>query len=201
MKKILTVTIAFAALSIVDVAPFQGSVLMAAGDSVRTPKVNSPPKPGFSFVPREQPRALSEFQFADGDGHTLTLANFRGRLVLLNVWATWCTPCREEMPTLDQLQAKLGGPDFEVMALSIDQDGVAAVKEFYQEIGIKVLRIYVAPSATPPPALKVLGLPTTLLIDRQGKEIGWTMGPAEWDSPQVETFIRWYLETSSLTTD
>ncbi len=105
------------------------------------------------------------------------------------------------MPTLDRLQAKLGGPDFEVMALSIDQDGVAAVKEFYQEVGIKVLRIYVAPSATPPPALKVLGLPTTLLIDRQGKEIGWTMGPAEWDSPQVETFIRWYLETSSLTTD
>ena len=166
---------------------------MASGNSVSTAKTDSPPKLGFGFLPYDKPRPLPEFRFTDDDGRVLTLTDFRGKVVLLNVWATWCPPCRAEMPTLDRLQAKLGGPDFEVIALSIDQEGAPVVKDFYQELGIKALRIYVEPSSRPPPELNVLGLPTTLLIDQQGREIGWKAGPAEWDSPEVEAFIRWYL--------
>ncbi|MFQ6021973.1 MAG: TlpA family protein disulfide reductase [Acidiferrobacterales bacterium] len=196
MHRILITAMGFAVMTIVTIgpAPAISDALAAAADSP-SPSANSPPKPGFSFLPYDQRRPLPGFEFLDGDGRVLTLANFRGKIVLLNVWATWCPPCREEMPTLGRLQAKLGGPDFEVIALSVDQEGVPAVKDFYQKHGIEALRIYVEESGKPPPALKILGLPTTLLIDRQGKEIGWTMGPAEWDTPKVETFIRWYLHT------
>ena len=89
----------------------------------------------------DQPRPLPEIIFADGDGRALSVAGFRQLVILLNVWATWCVPCRKEMPTLDRLQAKLGGDDFIVIPLSIDRGGAAAVKRFYQEIGIKKLGI------------------------------------------------------------
>lgn len=197
MSKVLIAGTALAVLSTVGMVLFQGGVLMAAGDAVPTQKVSSPPKTGFGFLPYDKPRPLPEFRFTDGDGRVLTLADFRGKVVLLNVWATWCPPCREEMPTLDRLQAKLGGPDFEVIVLSIDQEGVPVVKDFYQELGVKALRIYVEPSGNPPPELNVLGLPTTLLIDQQGREIGWKAGPAEWDSPEVEALIRWYQQNGN----
>jgi len=94
----------------------------------------------------DQPRDLPETRFQDDQGHDLILADFRGRVVLLNVWATWCVPCRKEMPSLDRLQAQLGGKDFLVMALSIDREGVAAVQRFYQEVGVERLAIHVDPS-------------------------------------------------------
>ena len=85
----------------------------------------------------EQPRPVREIRFQDDQGHDLTLANFRGRVVLLNIWATWCVPCRNEMPTLDRLQTRLGGRDFQVIALSIDRKGVEAVKDFSRGRGRK----------------------------------------------------------------
>src|SRR6516225_2310932 len=84
----------------------------------------------------EPPRPLPEIRFQDDQGHDLTLADFRGRAVLLNLWATWCVPCRQEMPTLDRLEARLGGKDFLVIALSIDRKGVDAVRDFYREVGV-----------------------------------------------------------------
>jgi len=88
------------------------------------------------------------------------------------------------------LQAKLGGPDFEVVALSIDQDGIAAVRKFYQEVGIKHLRIYNDPTADATARLNILGIPATLLVDRAGREVGRALGPAEWDAPDVIELIR-----------
>ena len=156
-----------------------------------------PQHAAFEFHPLDEPRPLPELRFADGDGRDLTLGDFRGRLVLLNIWATWCVPCRKEMPTLDRLQAKLGGPDFEVIALSIDRQGLAAVKPFYAELGLKALRIYLDASGKATQALTTVGVPTTLLIDQEGREIGRVLGPAEWDSPEVEAVIRRYLKRSS----
>src|SRR5207244_7101611 len=92
-----------------------------------------------------QPRPVPELRIQDDQGHDLTLADFRGRVVLLNVWATWCVPCRQEMPTLDRLQARLGGRDFLVMALSIDRKGAEAVRGFYREVRVEKLAIYVDP--------------------------------------------------------
>lgn len=153
--------------------------------------------PAFAFAPLEEPRALPALQFQDGDGRIVALTDFRGRVVLLNIWATWCVPCRREMPTLDRLQASLGGPDFEVVALSVDRGGPPAVKAYFEETKLAALRIYVDRSGEAVEQLNVLGLPTTILVDRNGSEIGRTVGPAEWDSPEIIRLIRRYMAKPS----
>lgn len=145
-------------------------------------------EPGFSFSDR--PKALPEIRFADGEGQTHTLTDFRGKVVLLNIWATWCTPCREEMPTLDRLQAALGGDGFEVVALSIDRQGLAVVRRFYDQIGISHLATYIDSSSRAFRDLAIVGVPTTLLVDREGRELGRLVGPAEWDTPAMIALIR-----------
>jgi len=148
----------------------------------------------FVFRAHAAPRPVAELAFEDGQGRTRALAEFRDKVVLLNVWATWCAPCREEMPALDRLQRKLGGPGFEVLTLSIDAGGAAAVKRFYDEIGIRSLAVYVDPAARATGSLGVVGVPATLLIDRQGREIGRRTGPAEWDGPEAIRMISGYLQ-------
>jgi len=150
-------------------------------------------KAAFVFNIHPQPRVLPTLRFADEKEFAMTLQDFRGKIVLLNIWATWCVPCREEMPTLDRLQAKLGGPDFEVVALSIDRGGPFVVSTFYSEIGIRALRIYVDKTGEASANLGVAGIPTTLLIDRESREIGRKIGPAAWDSPEVVKVIQGYL--------
>ena len=154
-------------------------------------------QPPAGFVVHESPRPVPEIQFENGQGEAIGLADFRGKIVLLNIWATWCAPCRREMPTLDRLQAELGSPDFEVVALSIDRKGVPAVQEFYAELGLETLPIYVDETGAAQRALSVFGLPTTLLLDRDGNEIGRLLGPAEWDSPEMVSFFRGYVERQS----
>jgi thiol-disulfide isomerase/thioredoxin len=149
------------------------------------------------FAVHESPRPLPEIQFDNGQGEAMSLADFRGKVVLLNIWATWCAPCRREMPTLERLQAELGGPDFEVVALSIDRQGRRVVADFYEELGLRQLGIYIDPSGKAPRELNALGVPTTLLIDRQGNEVGRLLGPAEWDSPEMVSFIRGQIQRPS----
>jgi len=143
-----------------------------------------------NFAINDPPKALPDVRFVDGKGHDRALADFKGKVVLLNVWATWCVPCRKEMPTLDRLQNTLGGADFQVVALSIDRTGLDVVRAFYDEIGIKHLAVYVDRSGRALRELGAAGLPTTLLIDRAGREIGRLVGPAEWDAPGMIAFIR-----------
>jgi thiol-disulfide isomerase/thioredoxin len=137
----------------------------------------------------DQPHALPEVRFQDDQGRDLTLGDFRGRVVVLNVWATWCVPCRKEMPTLDRLQARLGSKNFLVVALSLDRKGVEAVRGFYQEVGVENLAIYVDPSGQGSHALAIPGVPTTLLIDQEGREVARKMGEAEWDSPEMVSLV------------
>ena len=137
------------------------------------------------------PVPVATFSFEDATGRRRTLADFRGRHVLLNVWATWCVPCREEMPSLERLQLKLGGPQFMVLALSVDSGGVDAVRKFYAELGLKALDIFVDRSLAVNSALRIVGLPSTVLIDGEGREVARHIGPAEWDSaPLVESIAR-----------
>ena len=142
------------------------------------------------FVLHDKPIPVADLRFQTADGAPLSLADFQGKLVLLNVWATWCAPCRKEMPTLDGLQARLGSETFEVVALSIDRGGLSPVQKFYSEIGVRNLEIYLDPSGGAMRTLGLFGLPTTLLIDPQGQEIGRLVGPAEWDSPEIMELIR-----------
>ena len=143
------------------------------------------------FVMNSKPNAVPELTFTDGAGKARSLAEFKGKVVLLNIWATWCGPCRKEMPALDRLQAALGGPDFEVLPLSVDRKGMEVVDKFYADTGIKSLSRYVTGSSNDAfDKLAVFGLPATLLIDREGRELGRREGPAEWDSPEVIAFLK-----------
>lgn len=135
------------------------------------------------------PRQLPLFVFASDSSGPMTLRHFRGRVVLLNVWATWCPTCRRELPTLDRLQKSLGSRDFEVLALSIDRDGSEAIAPFFSEFDIKNLRIYFDRRGTVLGEYGIAGLPTTLVIDRRGHEIGRLFGPANWDTPEMATVL------------
>ena len=169
---------------------------VADANAAPIPAVQTPtPEPSeFPFDLLDPPRPLPELRFVDGEGRPLTLADFRGKVILLNIWATWCIPCLREMPTLDRLQAKLGGPRFEVVVLSIDIGGIPVVEKFYRALKLKALGIYVDKTLRVQRDLGIVGIPTTLLIDRQGREIGRLAGPAEWDSPEAIKAIRRYLK-------
>lgn len=142
-----------------------------------------------TFVFAKTPQAIPEFKFEDGAGASRTLADFKGRVVLLNLWATWCAPCRKEMPALDRLQKELGGNHFEVVAMSVDRGGIPASKKFLDETKVSNLKLYVESTSKSVGTLRAAGLPTTILIDTEGREIGRLAGPAEWDSADAKRLI------------
>jgi thiol-disulfide isomerase/thioredoxin len=143
-----------------------------------------------AFVFRKTPEALPEVKFQDGTGKQRTLADWQGKVVLLNLWATWCLPCRKEMPSLDRLQKEMGSDKFEVVAVSVDRKGLDASKKFLDETQVERLALYADATARMSSDLRVIGLPATLLLDRQGREIGRLLGPAEWDSEDAKRLIR-----------
>ena len=143
-----------------------------------------------AFVIKAKPETLPEIVFADAEGASKSLSDWRGKVVLLNVWATWCVPCREEMPMLDKLQAELGGKNFDVVAMNIDRGGAEKAAKFLAETGAKNLKLYTDPSGKLFSVVKAVGMPTTLLIDRDGKEIGRLVGPADWGSPEAISLIK-----------
>jgi len=147
-----------------------------------------------AFVFRKAPQALAEFKFQDAEGKERTLADWRGKVVLLNLWATWCLPCRKEMPALDRLQTALGSDRFEVVAISVDRKGLEASRKFLADTEVKKLALYVDASARLMSDVRAVGLPATLLIDAQGREIGRLLGPAEWDSEDAVRLIRSVVE-------
>ena len=146
------------------------------------------------FALHDTPQPVANVRYLTEDGSRGDMEDFRRKAILVNVWATWCIPCREEMPTLDALQADLGSDDFEVVALSIDRAGSPVVRRFYDEIGVTNLKIYVDKTMLSMTALRTVGLPTTILIDAQGEELGRLVGPAEWDDPEMVSFLRSFIE-------
>jgi thiol-disulfide isomerase/thioredoxin len=142
-----------------------------------------------AFVVRPKPQNLPDFTFVDAGGGTKSLADFSGKVVLLNIWATWCVPCREEMPAFDALQTALGGEDFQVVAVNIDKGGPDKARDFLEETGATHLALYIDPPAKLFHTLKAVGMPTTLLIDRDGREIGRLVGPADWASAEAKRLI------------
>jgi thiol-disulfide isomerase/thioredoxin len=141
-----------------------------------------------------KPLKLPDLAFQDAAGKPLTLEHWRGRTVLLNLWATWCVPCRKEMPALDALEQRLGGPGFEVVAVNIDTRDPEKPKAWLKEVGIGKLAYYADPAAKTFQDLKevgrAFGMPTTLLVDPNGCEIGTIAGPAEWASGDAVKLIQ-----------
>jgi thiol-disulfide isomerase/thioredoxin len=139
-----------------------------------------------AFAVAEQALSLPDLAFRDASAGERHLSQWRGRTVLLNLWATWCVPCRREMPALNALEQRLGGPRFEVVAINIDTRDPSKPRDWLREVGVDKLSYYADPSARVFQDLKVIGraigMPTTLLVDPMGCELGTMAGPAEWAS-------------------
>ncbi len=147
-----------------------------------------------SLVVHDAPRPAPETVFRDGSGGEVTLADYAGKVVVVNVWATWCPPCRAEMPALDALAGAMEGPDFELIALSTDRGGAPRVEDFFAEIGVRNLEVMLDPKSRFMRAAGIMGLPVTLILDREGREIARMIGDADWDSPEARDLIRRVIE-------
>ncbi len=151
---------------------------------------------GVSGAPKPPP----PIAFTGAEGQGMSLSDFKGRMILVNLWATWCVPCRQEMPALDKLQAELGGADFQVVAINVDTRNPEKPKAWLQENGIRNLTYYADPAGKLLQVLQksghVVGLPTTLLVDASGCEVALLKGPAEWASPDALSFVRTALGRS-----
>ena len=139
------------------------------------------------------PLRLPDLAFEDAEGRPKKLSDWRGRIVLVNLWATWCVPCRKEMPALESLQTRLGGPNFEVVAVNIDTRDPEKPKNFWKEVNLTRLGYFSDPKAKVFQDLKAinraLGMPTSVLVDGEGCEIATIAGPAEWDSDDAIKLI------------
>lgn len=147
------------------------------------------------FKANTAPIALPDIQFLDADGQKTTLSALHGKLLVLNLWATWCAPCVEEMPSLDALDVKRQDARFAVVTISEDTtDAAQKVTRFFESHGIKALPRYLDPGFAVGPALKVAGLPTTLIVSPDGTELGRLEGNADWASPDALRLVDWYLD-------
>lgn len=155
----------------------------------------APPREGWmeQFSLTNPPRPAPDTPFLAADGTSVTLADFKGRVLLVNFWATWCAPCVKELPSLDEVQLKLGGEGLLVLAVSQDRGGVAVAGPFLKKLNINRLGLFLDPNMRFGRAFGVRALPWTVLIDREGRIVGQLPGYAEWDSPEAIALIRHYL--------
>jgi len=147
-----------------------------------------------AVVVRKAPQPAPALSFTGPDGKPVTLADFRGRTLLVNLWATWCAPCLKEMPALDRLQQEMGGPDFAVVAINIDTRNLEKPKAWLAENSVATLPYYADPQAGVFQSLraahKVEGMPVSLIVDAQGCELGLIEGPADWASADAKALMQ-----------
>ncbi|MGE5270108.1 MAG: TlpA family protein disulfide reductase [Thiohalocapsa sp.] len=148
------------------------------------------------FIPATPPQPAPEVSFTDLDGKPVTLADFKGKPTVVNLWATWCQPCLKEMPSLERLQAQFGDK-LVVAAVSEDHAGAKVVAPFIAEKGLQKLRIYLDPKSDLEHALKVRGLPTSIVLDASGQVVGHVEGDAEWDSDKMLAVLRPLLNSGA----
>jgi thiol-disulfide isomerase/thioredoxin len=142
-----------------------------------------------NFVKAASPADLPALTFTDAAGATHGTEVFKGKVTLLNLWATWCAPCRKEMPELAKLQREMGGADFQVVSLSEDLKGYEASAKYLKEVNADNLTLYADEKGAALDALKAPGLPVTLLLNKDGKEVGRLVGPAPWASAEAKALI------------
>ncbi len=167
-----------------------GFALVSSKDAPHGPTLSGWMK---NFTPLDAPAPAPEIVLMARGNKAQNLADFRGKVVLVNFWATWCGPCIREMPTLMRLQEKLGGEAFQLVALSEDRRGWAVIDPFLKRHGLTELHAFHDPGGKTAQKLKVHGMPTTILYDRQGNERGRLAGIAEWDSDEAVALMRYYM--------
>ena len=144
------------------------------------------------FIPASPLLPAPAISFVDLAGNTVSLSEFTGKIVLVNLWATWCEPCLREMPSLERVQSRLGDK-IAVVAISEDHGGRKAVEPFIDKLGLKSIKIYLDPKSAMERAFKVQGLPTSFLIDQKGRVLGRVEGAAEWDAPELLEVLKSFL--------
>ena len=144
-----------------------------------------------------EPRAVSDAAFLTSDGGEITLAAYEGQYVVLNFWATWCAPCRHEMPTLSALQEEFGGDAFEVVTVATGRNAPQAMSRFFDEIGVTNLPLHRDPEQGLARDMAVLGLPVTVIIDPEGREIARLQGDADWHSDSARAIVAALLDRMS----
>ncbi len=149
-----------------------------------------------SFQKVSPPRVVADFSFYDSEGRVVRFSDFRGKVVLLNLWATWCPPCIREMPALDRLQGRLGGDSFMVLSLSLDRVGRKTVEKFFRRLKIRNLSLFVDPGHATSAAFPIDVLPATFVLDREGRMVSFLRSFADWDAPEAEEMIRTHLAAS-----
>lgn len=145
---------------------------------------------GLAKLSRTEPAPVPETEFTDPEGGTHSLRDYRGKVVLLNFWATWCYPCREEMPSLDALQAEMGGEDFQVVTIAAGHNPPPSIRKFLTEAKVENLPVLLDPRQALAREMGVLAMPVTILIDRDGNEIARLIGGADWASEASRALIR-----------
>ncbi|HGG06755.1 MAG TPA: TlpA family protein disulfide reductase [Aliiroseovarius sp.] len=141
-----------------------------------------------------QPVAAGKTEFSDPEGNSFSFSDYEGQVILVNFWATWCAPCRKEMPTLEALQVELGGDDFQVVTIATGRNVPAAITRFFDEAGVENLPILLDPKSTLAREMLVFGLPLTVLLDRKGQEIARLRGDADWSTESAFAVIRAVME-------
>ena len=168
-------------------------LILAGGESAAedNPDVSERAPLG-EFIPASPLLPAPAISFVDLAGNTVSLSEFTGKIVLVNLWATWCEPCLREMPSLERVQLRLGDK-IAVVAISEDHGGSKTVEPFIDKLGLKSVKIYFDPKSAIERALKVRGLPTSFLIDRKGRVLGRVEGAAEWDAPKLLEVLKSFL--------
>jgi thiol-disulfide isomerase/thioredoxin len=144
------------------------------------------------FIPASPLLPAPAISFVDLAGNTVSLSEFTGKIVLVNLWATWCEPCLREMPSLERMQSRFGDK-IAVVAISEDRGGGKTVEPFIDKLGLRSVKIYLDPKSAIERAFKVQGLPTSILIDRKGRVLGRVEGAAEWDAPKLLEVLKSFL--------
>ncbi len=139
-------------------------------------------------------RAGPESAWFDRNGGEISLEDFRGRVVLVNFWASWCELCLRELPSMSRLQVEMAGSDFTVIAINIDREGLPAAAPYSERLGLDALEIYLDPRSRVAREVGVNQMPTTVLYDRDGNEIGRLEGSAEWDEPEAKALLRFFID-------
>lgn len=146
------------------------------------------------LVIHDSPRPVDAAPFTAADGGEITLDAYRGQVVVLNFWATWCPPCRKEMPMLDALNRDMGGDDFQVVTVATGRNSPAAMTRFFDEAQIDTLPLHNDPTMAMARGMGVLGLPVTLILDREGQEIARMQGEATWDGDSARALLSAIIE-------
>ena len=182
-----------AAAVVAGVALHGGAALATDAELLRALDRHSDGTPVLNLVVADGPMEPPPISFTDEAGETLSLADYRGTPVAVHFWATWCFPCRAEMPTMDALQRELGD-DMVILPLSLDRDGAALVRAYYEDHDLTTLPVMIDEKMAAGRALRVHGIPATVFIDREGAEVARVLGDRDWSDPAVIELVRHIID-------